>query len=73
MDAAVKAVETLDSVMERLIAHSAESGRELLVTADHGNMEDMGTPDAPMTAHTCNPVPFWHISRGKTLPTKLSG
>jgi len=30
----------------------------VLVTADHGNADDMGTPDDPDTAHTLNPVPL---------------
>lgn len=73
MDAAIQAVETLDTVVGELIGYCREHDRDLLITADHGNAEDMGTLDAPMTAHTCNKVPFWHIRGGEALSVKLSG
>jgi 2,3-bisphosphoglycerate-independent phosphoglycerate mutase len=56
----VKAVETVDACLGRVLA-SAERGRTtLLVTADHGNCELMIDPSTggPHTAHTTNPVPF---------------
>jgi 2,3-bisphosphoglycerate-independent phosphoglycerate mutase len=58
--AAVKAVETVDACLTRVLA-SAERGRTtLLITADHGNCELMIDPSSggPHTAHTTNPVPF---------------
>ena len=58
--AAVKAVETVDACLTRVLA-SAERGRTtLLITADHGNCELMIDPSTggPHTAHTTNPVPF---------------
>jgi 2,3-bisphosphoglycerate-independent phosphoglycerate mutase len=73
MAAAVKAVETLDATVGKFIRLCQETGRDLLITADHGNIEEMGTSDAPMTAHTCNPVPFWHVRDGEAMPTRLSG
>jgi len=73
MIAAIRAIETLDSVVGELIEHCHRTGRDLLITADHGNVEDVGTTDAPMTAHTCNLVPFWHIRAGEALPTRASG
>lgn len=57
LDAAVRAVETVDSCLGRVAeAVRARNGR-LLVTADHGNAEKMGTKERPHTAHTTNPVP----------------
>jgi len=58
--AAVKAVETVDACLTRVLA-SADRGRTtLLITADHGNCELMIDPSTggPHTAHTTNPVPF---------------
>jgi 2,3-bisphosphoglycerate-independent phosphoglycerate mutase len=61
-DAAVAAVETVDEQLGRLTAALREAGAHLLVLADHGNAEEMGTPGAPHTAHTTNPVPFVYCS-----------
>jgi 2,3-bisphosphoglycerate-independent phosphoglycerate mutase len=57
-DAAVAAVEAVDEQLDRLVAACHNAGAHVLVTADHGNADDMGTPDDPHTAHTTNPVPF---------------
>ncbi|ERH13786.1 MAG: 2,3-bisphosphoglycerate-independent phosphoglycerate mutase [halophilic archaeon J07HB67] len=57
-DAAVTACEAVDEQLDRLLNTVAEAGGHALVTADHGNADDMGTPDDPHTAHTFNPVPF---------------
>jgi 2,3-bisphosphoglycerate-independent phosphoglycerate mutase len=59
LSAAVKAVEAVDRCLTRVVA-SAEGRATLLVTADHGNCEQMIDPatDGPHTAHTTNPVPF---------------
>ncbi|WP_299236646.1 2,3-bisphosphoglycerate-independent phosphoglycerate mutase [Natronomonas sp.] len=57
-DAAVAAVEAVDCQLGRLREAVTNAGGDLLVTADHGNADDMGTPEAPHTAHTTNPVPF---------------
>ena len=57
--AAVKAVETVDACLGRVVAAVEEQGGVALVTADHGNAEQMLEPDGrPHTAHTTNPVPF---------------
>ena len=61
-DAAVEAVETVDRELGRLAETLAEAGAHLLVTADHGNADDMGTPESPHTAHTFNPVPLIYVS-----------
>ncbi|MFB6126833.1 MAG: 2,3-bisphosphoglycerate-independent phosphoglycerate mutase [Halolamina sp.] len=56
--AAVAAVETVDRELGRLAEAVRDAGGHLLVTADHGNADDMGTPEEPHTAHTFAPVPF---------------
>jgi 2,3-bisphosphoglycerate-independent phosphoglycerate mutase len=61
-DAAVAAVEAVDAQLGRLIGSVREAGGHLLVTADHGNADDMGTPESPHTAHTTNPVPFVYLA-----------
>jgi len=60
LDAAVKAVETVDACLGRLSESIEQAGGTLVITADHGNAEMMRDPetDEPHTAHTLNPVPF---------------
>jgi len=62
--AAVKAVETIDGCLQRIADAVLEAGGTLLVTADHGNCEQMYDPktDGPHTAHTTNPVPLYWVS-----------
>jgi 2,3-bisphosphoglycerate-independent phosphoglycerate mutase len=65
MEATVKAVETVDSCLGRVVRAMQAIGGEVLITADHGNAETM--QDAitlqPHTAHTINLVPFIYIGR----------
>ncbi|MEP6731274.1 MAG: 2,3-bisphosphoglycerate-independent phosphoglycerate mutase [bacterium] len=58
--AILKAVETVDECLARVIAVAEAAGARLLITADHGNCEMMIDPatGGPHTAHTTNPVPF---------------
>ena len=58
LGAAVAAVEAVDSCLGHLANALNVAGGSLLLTADHGNAEQMGTPDNPLTAHTTNPVPL---------------
>ena len=60
MDAAVKAVETIDGCLGRLENAVTDAGGVMLVTADHGNVEQMLDPNtgAPHTAHTSFVVPL---------------
>ena len=63
--AAVKAVECLDSCVGRIVEALDKVGGEALITADHGNveqMEDQSTGQAH-TAHTCEPVPFIYVGK----------
>jgi 2,3-bisphosphoglycerate-independent phosphoglycerate mutase len=59
LDATIKAVETLDGCMGRILTALRASGGTAIVTADHGNAEQMWDDElnAPHTAHTANPVP----------------
>jgi len=61
-EAAVEAVEAVDEQLERLLAAIHAAGGDVIVTADHGNADDMGTPEKPHTAHTTNPVPFIYLT-----------
>jgi 2,3-bisphosphoglycerate-independent phosphoglycerate mutase len=58
--ATVKAVETVDGCLSKVVAAVQEQGGVALITADHGNAEQMLEPDgtSPHTAHTTNPVPL---------------
>ncbi len=76
MDAAVHAVESVDEAFGRLLEATRMSKGTLLITADHGNVEqmiDLKTGE-PHTAHTTNPVPFivadfsGQVDRGHKLP-----
>jgi len=60
LPATIKAVETVDECLTRVVAAAEKAGARLLVTADHGNCEMMIDPETggPHTAHTTNPVPF---------------
>lgn len=59
LEAAVKAIETVDSCLGRVVETVNKAGGTLLITADHGNAEYMRDRDGnPWTAHTTNPVPF---------------
>jgi len=66
LPAAIKAVETVDAGLGRIVEAVARQGGALLVTADHGNCELMRDPvtGGPHTAHTTNPVPVLLIGAG---------
>ena len=69
-EAAVKAVETVDACLGRMLAAIEEMGGRAFVTADHGNADRMTDEEGkPFTAHTTNPVPF--IAVGFPEGTKL--
>ncbi len=64
-DAAVKAVETVDQCVGRMVAKIQELGGAALITADHGNADQMWDEEGkPFTAHTTNPVPFVAVGTG---------
>ncbi len=71
VEAAVKAVETLDECLERLLRAAHEEGMTALITADHGNIEIMFDPSTgqPHTAHTTDPVPFILVKKDMKVRT----
>jgi len=61
-EAAIKAVETVDACVERVVTAGLAHGYTLLVTADHGNADFMINEDgSPNTAHTLNLVPLFLV------------
>ena len=66
LEAAVKAVETVDAAVGRAIEAVEASGGAMLITADHGNCEIMWDEEAgsPHTAHSYNPVPAYLVGAG---------
>ena len=68
MEAAIKAVETVDECVGRVVDATAQMGGVTLITADHGNADRMiDTDGTPFTAHTTNPVPFLVCGKDCTL------
>jgi 2,3-bisphosphoglycerate-independent phosphoglycerate mutase len=66
--AAVSAIEAVDECLGRVVAAVHESGGACLVTADHGNADNMLEPDgSPNTAHSTNPVPLVVTATGVGL------
>jgi 2,3-bisphosphoglycerate-independent phosphoglycerate mutase len=66
--AAAKAIETVDACLGDVVATVHESGGACIVTADHGNADNMLEPDgSPNTAHSTNPVPFIVTVEGVTV------
>ncbi len=70
IEAAVTAVETVDRCLGDVVAAVLESGGACLITADHGNADNMLEPDgSPNTAHSLNPVPVIVTVPGLSLRT----
>ena len=67
--AATAAVEAVDQALGRIVPAVRAQGGEVLITADHGNVEQMLDPATGQahTAHTCNPVPLLYIGRSARL------
>jgi len=74
-DAVVKAVETVDTCVEKIVTIALDNGYTILLTADHGNADYIVNEDgSPNTAHTLNPVPLFIIDNqwnGKVKNGKL--
>jgi 2,3-bisphosphoglycerate-independent phosphoglycerate mutase len=75
-EAAIKAVETVDQCVERVVTAGLANGYTIFLTADHGNSDYLVNEDgSPNTAHTLNPVPFFIIDKdwkGTIRPGKLA-
>jgi 2,3-bisphosphoglycerate-independent phosphoglycerate mutase len=68
IEAAVTAVETVDACLGDVVGAVRKTGGALVITADHGNADNMLEPDgSPNTAHSLNPVPLVVTVEGATL------
>lgn len=74
-EACIKAVETVDACVERVVTAALKQDYAVFLTADHGNADyEINEDGTPNTAHTMNPVPFFIIDKnfhGKIKPGKL--
>ena len=69
IEAAVKAIETLDECVPKIVDAVLAKGGQILMTADHGNADEMLDEEGNiMTAHSLNAVPLVHIAEN---PVKL--
>lgn len=62
-EASIKAVEAVDQCLGEIVEAVLETGADLLITADHGNVEQMRDPETgqPLTSHTTGPVPLVYV------------
>jgi len=67
LEATIKAVEAVDTCLGEIHKTCEENGAEILITADHGNAEQMMSPktNKSHTAHTTNPVPLVYLGHRK--------
>lgn len=74
-DAAVKACETLDTCIGRLAEAVRKAGGDMLITADHGNVEQMrdNATGQAHTAHTCELVPFVYLGQQQGVEIAQNG
>ncbi|MGD9580202.1 MAG: 2,3-bisphosphoglycerate-independent phosphoglycerate mutase [Vampirovibrionia bacterium] len=75
LEAAIKAIETIDECLGRILKVVKEQNFTMILTADHGNAECMVDPitGEPHTAHTTNPVPFVLINADKDYGVAKTG
>jgi 2,3-bisphosphoglycerate-independent phosphoglycerate mutase len=73
--ATIKAVETVDQQLARIVASAGKVGARLIITADHGNCEMMIDPETggPHTAHTTNLVPLVLVDPAGEPPLRAGG
>ena len=75
LEAAMKAVEAVDECVGKVVELVEEKQGNMLITADHGNAEQMidYSTGEPHTAHTTNPVPLVLVTPDETLKLKADG
>ena len=75
LSAAIKAVETIDECVGKVVKLVESKQGDLIITADHGNAEQMidYKTGEPHTAHTTNPVPLILVTNKKDLKLKQDG
>ncbi|MDO9154519.1 MAG: 2,3-bisphosphoglycerate-independent phosphoglycerate mutase [Paludibacter sp.] len=65
-EAIIKAVQTVDECMGKVVDAAQANHYEVIIIADHGNADNAENPDgSPNTAHSLNPVPFVYVSKNK--------
>ncbi|MFS0780127.1 2,3-bisphosphoglycerate-independent phosphoglycerate mutase [Bacillus sp. 1P06AnD] len=70
LEPTIKAIETVDECLGKIVEAIESKGGYAIITADHGNSDEVVTPEGnPMTAHTTNPVPVIVTKDGVTLRT----
>lgn len=70
-NAVINALETLDKLLEKSIKRAIQEGYVIMLTADHGNADQMLNDDGKTrTAHSCNPVPFILINSNQEAALK---
>jgi 2,3-bisphosphoglycerate-independent phosphoglycerate mutase len=70
-DAVIKAVETVDTCVNRVVTAALEHGYTIFLTADHGNADyEINEDGSPNTAHSLNPVPFFILDKQWTGEVK---
>ena len=68
LEPTIKAVETVDECLGKIVDALLEKGGQAIITADHGNADEVVTLEgSPMTAHTTNPVPVIVTKQGAAL------
>jgi 2,3-bisphosphoglycerate-independent phosphoglycerate mutase len=75
LPATIRAVETVDTCLARVLAAADDAGARLIITADHGNCEYMidEATGGPHTAHTTNPVPLVIVDPRGDRPLRSGG
>ncbi len=71
----ITAVETVDACLGQIYQALQQNGGAMIITADHGNAEQMIDPatGGPQTAHTTNPVPFIVVAEHAVTPANFKG
>ncbi|HET8963485.1 MAG TPA: alkaline phosphatase family protein, partial [Chitinophagales bacterium] len=73
-EAAVKACETVDTCVGKIVNSALENDYSIFLTADHGNSDFLINADgSPNTAHTTNPVPLFYIDTSKQYTALSNG
>jgi 2,3-bisphosphoglycerate-independent phosphoglycerate mutase len=68
LEPTIKAIETVDECLGKVVDAIIAKGGKAIITADHGNSDEVITLEGePMTAHTTNPVPVIVTEAGVTL------
>ncbi|MFL9610843.1 2,3-bisphosphoglycerate-independent phosphoglycerate mutase [Methylobacillus sp. Pita2] len=75
LNASIKAVETIDTCIARIVKAMESIGGQMIITADHGNVEQMRDYEnnQPHTQHTTNQVPLFFIGKPATLAAPGTG